>query len=179
MGAIGGAAIGGITAERGARIGAQVTARATVEQVRSQAVVDHEHWLRGQRLEACKALLAAYDDYAIVASNTTRFVEGEVTGSAELGSAFGQSVTDFRKSCFEARLVGPAEVREHVVRLRRGLEDHKECVERWMHALLSMDAPAVTAAQVEEGDLRQQLGELHGAFVEAATRSIAHRPTDD
>lgn len=72
VGAIGGAAIGGIAAARGSRIGAETAARATAKQVRDQAVIDHEHWLRGQRLEACGALLAAYHEYAIAASNVAR-----------------------------------------------------------------------------------------------------------
>ncbi|MGW8378512.1 hypothetical protein [Streptomyces sp. ODS28] len=176
VGAVAGAAVGGITAARGARIGAETTARATVEQVRDQAAMDHEHWLRGQRLEACTALLAAYDEYAIVASNMTRAVEGEVTGSAELGLAFGQSVTDFRKSFFQVRLVGPPDVCERAMELRRGLEDHKECVEQWTDAFVDMDGCTAAAAQAEEERLRYRLGDLHDEFVAAATHSATRSP---
>jgi len=77
-----GAGIGGIAAVLGARIGAETVARATSLEVRDQATVDHEHWLRGERLEAYKELLAAYDEYAIAASNVGRIFDFENTDSA-------------------------------------------------------------------------------------------------
>ncbi|AJE84201.1 integrase [Streptomyces albus] len=54
VGAIGGAAIGGLAAARGARTGAETAAKAkaTADQVRDQAVADRQHWLRERRLEA-------------------------------------------------------------------------------------------------------------------------------
>lgn len=172
LGAIGGAAIGGVAAARGARLGAETAANATARQVTEQAAVDHEHWLRGQRLEACRALLAAYDEYAIAASNITRVIEREIQGSGDLGRTFGQTVSEFRNAYFEVRLVASPDVREHALRLRRHVENHKDCVDGWLDATLNMHGPTMAAAQAEEEQLRMQLGRRHDAFLEAATRSV-------
>jgi hypothetical protein len=179
VGAIGGAAIGGFAAARGARIGAETTARATIKQVQDQAAIDHEHWLRGQRLESCTALLATYDEYAIAVSNVTRALEGEITGTGELGSALGQSMTNFRNAYFQVRLVAPADVREQALQLRRGVEDHHDSVERWTDAFLALDGPAATSAQAEEERLRHQLGGIHDALMDAVTHAMARRPATE
>ncbi|MEU9286754.1 hypothetical protein AB0D57_19060 [Streptomyces sp. NPDC048275] len=176
LGAIGGAAVGGVAAARGARLGAETTARATAKQVHDQASVDHEHWLRGQRLEACRILLAAYDEYAIAASMLTRALEREVEGSRDVGQAFGQAVSAFRNAYWQVRLVGSADVREHASRLRRHLEDHKDCVDQWLDAALSMQGATIASARAEEERLRVQLGELHDAFMETASRAVSERP---
>uniref|UniRef100_A0AAU3GVZ3 Secreted protein n=1 Tax=Streptomyces sp. NBC_01401 TaxID=2903854 RepID=A0AAU3GVZ3_9ACTN len=176
VGAIGGAAIGGLAAARGARIGAETAAKATAKQVHDQAVVDQEHWLREQRLDACRALLAAYDAYAIGASNVTRAVEGELTGTRELGLSFGQSLSDFRNAYFQVRLVGPGDVREQALLLRRSVEEHQDCVDKWLHGFLDMDRAVTAAAKTEEETLRFRLGGIHDAFLEAVTHSMTHLP---
>lgn len=171
-----GAAVGGLAAARGARIGAETAARATAKQVRDQADVDHDHWLRGQRLEACRAFFVAYDEYALAASNMTRAVERDIAGSEELvGEAFGQSMTNFRNAFYQVRLVAPAAVRERALQLARGVEDHYASVMR----ILATDGSAMAAAQAEEARLRSGLGGIHNALVEAVTDSLARRPMSE
>ncbi|MEV8334302.1 hypothetical protein [Streptomyces niveus] len=62
VGALGGAAVGGIAAVRGARLGAEKSAEATRQQVKDQAVVEHLHWLRQERREACVELLTSSEE---------------------------------------------------------------------------------------------------------------------
>ncbi|MEU9055668.1 hypothetical protein AB0D37_35650 [Streptomyces sp. NPDC048384] len=173
VGAIGGAAIGGLAAARGARIGAETAARATVKQVRDQADIDHDHWLRGQRLDACRAFFVAYDEYGLAASNMTRAVERGIAGSEELvGQEFGRSMTNFRNAFFQVRLVAPAAVRERALQLATGVEDHYDSVRN----ILAMDGSAMAAAQAEEERLRYELGGIWNALMEAVTDSVARRP---
>ncbi|MFE9333799.1 hypothetical protein [Streptomyces sp. NPDC006925] len=168
-----GAGIGGITAARGARIGAETAARATSLQVRDQATVDHEHWLRGQRLEAYKELLEAYDEYAIAASNVGRIFDFEITDSgSEHGRAFGQSVTAFRRAYFRVRLVGPEEIAERAFQLRSRIEDHNSCISELGDALLGRTDCSVAALRETEEELRLGLADLHSGFREEAARVL-------
>ncbi|MFD5317884.1 hypothetical protein [Streptomyces sp. NPDC127098] len=172
-----GAAIGGFAAAWGARIGAETAARASAQQVRDQAQVDHDHWLRGQRLEAWRALLARYDEYAIVASNMTRVLEGEISGSSGIGAEFGGKAHELTQAYFLVRLLGPDTVREAALQLRRGVQDHFDCVNEWTDVLLGMDGRAVAALQAEEEELRNRLGALHDALVEQVTGNLASAPS--
>ncbi|MFF4422288.1 hypothetical protein ACFY04_16145 [Streptomyces sp. NPDC001549] len=177
LGGISGAAIGGRAAVRGARLGAETTARATARQVHDQATINHEHWLRGQRLDSCRALLAAYDRYAIAASAITRALEGETRASGEMRVAIGQAVSDIRNSYFQVRLLVSEDILQPARALRLQVEDHNECLDRWLDAFLAMDGQRMAAEQAEEDRLCTQLGHLHGELVEAARRAIAERPT--
>ncbi|MGW6158589.1 hypothetical protein ACWFRM_36535 [Streptomyces sp. NPDC055144] len=175
VGAIAGAAVGGMGATRGARIGAQTAAETTAKQVRDQSVIDHEHWLRGERLAACRNLLSAYSEYAIAASNMARVYEGERQGSSDIGLAFGASVTRFRDAYFQLRLLGPAELRTPARRLGDQVEVHKECIKRWGDAAVAMDVSVESDIVAEEERLRGQFSDLHDAFLEAATQAMTGR----
>lgn len=58
VGALGGALAGGVAAVRGARVGAETTAAAALQQIQDQAVTEHQRWLREQRQQAYSALIA-------------------------------------------------------------------------------------------------------------------------
>ncbi|KUO21364.1 hypothetical protein [Streptomyces dysideae] len=137
--------------------------------------MDHDHWLRGQRLEACRVLLTAYDEYAIAASMLTRVLEREADGPRDVGQAFGRAVSAFRNAYWQVRLVGSPDVREHASRLRTHLEDHKDCTDRWMDDVLSVQGSSAASERAEEERLRIQLGELHDAFMETASRAVSER----
>ncbi|GGY21206.1 hypothetical protein GCM10010326_12480 [Streptomyces xanthochromogenes] len=185
VGAIAGAAVGGVGATRGARIGAQTAAEAAAKQVRDQSVIDHDHWLRQERLAACRHLLTAYSEYAIAASNMARVYEGSRVGDAEIGLAMGASVTRFRDAYFQLRLLGPDDLRAPALRLGDHVEAHNNCVTRWGNAIVRLDLASVTladaapieAAAAEEEMLRLQFSDLHDAFLEAATQAMTRRPT--
>ncbi|MCX5054680.1 MULTISPECIES: hypothetical protein [unclassified Streptomyces] len=181
VGAIAGAAVGGMGAIRGARIGAQTAAEATAKQVRDQSVVDHEHWLRGERLAACRNLLTAYSEYAVAASNMARVYEGSRPGDVQIGLTMGASVTRFRDAYFQLRILGPDEVRAPALRFGNHVEAHNECITTWGDAIARLDAATVMeveAAAAEEERLRLQFSDLHDAFVEAATQAMTRRPTN-
>ena len=185
VGAIAGAAVGGLGATHGARIGAQTAAEATAKQVRDQSVVDHEHWLRGERLSACRNLLTAYSEYAIAASNMARVYEGSRPGDAQIGLTMGASVTQFRDAYFHLRLLGPPEVRAPALQLGNHVEAHNECIAKWGNAMVRLGAATAgldavmeaEAVAAEEKRLRLQFSDLHDAFMEAATQAMTRRPT--
>ncbi|WP_327156689.1 hypothetical protein [Streptomyces tubercidicus] len=148
--------------------------------MRDQSVIDHEHWLRGERLAACRNLLTAYSAYAIAASNVARVYEGSRLGDAQIGLTMGASVTQFRDAYFQLRLVGPDEVRAPALGLRSHVEAHNECIKKWGDAMMRLDAETVTeveAVATEEERLRLQFSDLHDAFLEAATQAMIRRPT--
>ncbi|MEU8847887.1 hypothetical protein AB0C70_16935 [Streptomyces sp. NPDC048564] len=187
VGAIAGAAVGGMGATRGARIGAQTAAEATAKQVRDQSLADHEHWLRQERLAACRNLLTAYSEYAIAASNVARVYEGSRPGDAEIGLNMGASVTQFRDAYFQLRLLGPNELRAPALRLGDHVEAHNECLTKWGDAMVRLGVATVElgaaivmeveAVAAEEERLRLQFSDLHDTFVEAATQAMTRRPT--
>ncbi|MFF2403422.1 hypothetical protein ACWCY1_02925 [Streptomyces goshikiensis] len=176
IGGISGAAIGGRAAVRGTHLGAETAARATARQVHDQGMINHEHWLRGQRLESCRALLAAYDRYAIAASDISRALETQSQPSREMWSTIGQAVSDIRNSYFQVRLLVSEDLLQPTRDLRLHVEDHKECLDRWADALLTEDGERAAAEEAEEERRCKQLGDLHGDLVEAARRAIAERP---
>lgn len=57
-----GTLLGGVAAAWGGSMAATRTAAAARQQALDQAVTDHAHWLRQQRLEAYEGLLGAYDE---------------------------------------------------------------------------------------------------------------------
>ena len=77
IGALGGALAGGVAAVRGARVGAETTAAAALQQIQDQAVTEHQQWLRGQRQQAYSALIAEVQTVRRVTQSlmTALFVE--------------------------------------------------------------------------------------------------------
>lgn len=59
-----GAGVGGLAAVWGAKVGAERSAQATRQQVQDQAVAEHDHWLRQQRLEAYQNFQDTYGELA-------------------------------------------------------------------------------------------------------------------
>ena len=57
-----GTLLGGVAAAWGSRMAAERTTAAARQQALDQAVTDHAHWLRQQRLETYEGLLGAYDE---------------------------------------------------------------------------------------------------------------------
>ncbi|MEU6301690.1 hypothetical protein [Streptomyces chartreusis] len=84
VGALGGSIAGGIGAVRGARIGAERTASALLQQTQDQADIEHRHWAREQRRLACTQIMDLYS-----ASNRARamcvgaLARGQVPGDEE------------------------------------------------------------------------------------------------
>ncbi|MFE6097730.1 hypothetical protein ACFQ7M_38035 [Streptomyces massasporeus] len=137
-----GAAIGGAAAAWGARSGAERTARAAQQQVHDQAIAEHAHWLRQQRLEAYEGFMRAYDSFARVATDGLRAAEERRSRSDQSGrddqlseyllsasevEALGHQVRALEERSARISVLGPSSVDECAAELTRaaGLEHQR------------------------------------------------------
>lgn len=173
VGAIGGAAIGGIAAARGARIGAETTARATARQVQDQAAANHAHWIRERRLEACRDLLGAYDDYVGAASAFQRLLEGDPDSSEPAEPVtLHPSTLALARLYFLIRILGPESLRQAAWQLRQTQEGHAESLYAWRRAYLRRNDQEVGEALMQHDACRDQLIDAYNAFVQATNQAI-------
>ncbi|MEU8852219.1 hypothetical protein AB0C70_39725 [Streptomyces sp. NPDC048564] len=122
VGAVVGALAGGRAAVRGARIGAEVNAAAVREQVRAQAALELQQWVRQERQKAC---LQVMDLYAVFNSESVRRREqlgaGTVLDEASLQS-YADYSTNLIAACSHLALLGPDSVQVAGGTLRRTTE---------------------------------------------------------
>ncbi|MDH6590090.1 hypothetical protein M2161_009281 [Streptomyces sp. SAI-133] len=122
VGAVVGALVGGLAAVRGARIGAEMNAAAVREQVRDQAALELQHWVRQERQKAC---LQVMDMYAVFNSESVRRREemeaGTVLDEASLQSYADHSI-NLIGACSHLALLGPDSVQIAGGTLRRMAE---------------------------------------------------------
>jgi hypothetical protein len=174
VGAIGGAAIGGFAAARGARSGAEMAARATARQVRDQALFDHAHWLRERRLEACRDFLGAYDEYAGAATAYEKLLTSD-PNSAESAEpvTLRPSTLALHRIYFVIRILGPEALRQAAAQVRRMQEQHAENLYAWRTAYLRRDGQDLATARTRNADCLEELRDAYDAFVSATNRAIA------
>jgi hypothetical protein len=119
VGAVVGALVGGLAAVRGARIGAETNAAAVREQVRDQAALELQQWVRQERQKAC---LQVMDMYAVFNSESVRRREdleaGTVLDEASLQS-YADHSTNLIAACDHLALLGPDAVQIAGGTLRR------------------------------------------------------------
>lgn len=178
-----GAAIGGLAAAWGTRTGAERAALAAQRQVRDQAVAEHLHWLRQQRLEAYEGFMRAYDSFARVATNSLLAAERRsesgqsrrIPLSADLPSgsevaAMGEQVRVMEERSARISVLGPPPVEECAVALTRaaGLETQRYEVERKQRS----DEPP---QQVGEMEVQAQV-EHRKRFLAASRQALGIEP---
>ncbi|MFE6149306.1 hypothetical protein [Streptomyces sp. NPDC057889] len=176
VGAIGGAAIGGAAATRGARLGAETAAKATEKQVKEQALNEHEHWLREQRLQAYRSLLLAYDKWATAATQMSGMLDWTRTDADPNPVDTGSPANEVTSAYVLIKLLGPEEVRQTATALWEGVYARYECLSKWRKAFLREDDGAIEQARIKWEQLGGS-GALHAAFVQAATEAVA-QPED-
>ncbi|MFD8308113.1 hypothetical protein ACFV29_38145 [Streptomyces sp. NPDC059690] len=173
VGAVGGAAIGGMAATRGARVGAETAARATARQVQDQAAVDHMHWLRGQRLQAYQDLLAAYDAYSDAVKAVEQWASREAGDAGRRPGEYVQRVEAFLRAHMVIRLVGPVEARTMSAVLWEALQTHAFKLQDW--ALLverRSGDETIAGAREELAPARAAMVDAHDVFLSEATRVV-------
>ncbi|WP_427922160.1 hypothetical protein [Streptomyces sp. cg40] len=172
VGALGGAAMGGLAAVRGARLGAETTARATIEQVRTQERAQHDHWLRDERKRAAVLMLEAYDRFTIAASNVTRMFDLEIEASPDVWSAYNASMNEIRRAYFPLRLLGPARVHQAARGLWQLIEEYHEGIEEWADGIMTATDETRAGWGTREEQQRYTLGRAHSDLIDAVSESL-------
>ena len=172
-----GAAIGGFAAVWGARVSAETTARATAQQVRDQAEVDHGQWLREQRLVAYRNLLVAYDKYSAVASALSRDLEPGTSSSPGPESlSVGGAADAVTQAYNEVRLVGPDDVRDAAEGLWGAVYEHSARLGTQQGAFFLGNDGEERVAREESERSMERCGSAHRALVAAVTHVVEGRP---
>ncbi|TLQ43423.1 hypothetical protein [Streptomyces marianii] len=179
VGALGGALVGGVAAVRGARIGAEKAAEAVRQQVQDQASVDHDHWLRQQRLEAYTMLLGAYDAHAPVAHRASQKVAdvspGEDLPDAEFEEMFTTAGV-IQQERQRVKLVGPDAIHVKAVELEQAVWRYRSALMALAEAL--HDANPLAVGLVEEArEARRNSALAHDSFVRAVGSLLGERGT--
>ncbi|MFJ2833144.1 hypothetical protein ACIPC1_37325 [Streptomyces sp. NPDC087263] len=172
VGALGGAAMGGLAAVRGARIGAETTARATIEQARAQERAQHDHWLRDERKRAAVLMLEVYDRFTIAASNVTRMFDLEIEASADVWSAYHTSMNEIRTCYFPLRLLGPARVHQAARELWQLTEQYNEGIQEWADGIMTATDEIRAGWRAREEQQRYTLGRAHSDLIDAVSESL-------
>jgi hypothetical protein len=184
VGALGGAFIGALAAVRGARIGAERAAETARQQVQDQASVDHEHWLRQQRVEAYTAFLAGYDECTKITHQTRKKILDLSPGAGLPQDDFEEITTaanTLRRLRQRVKLVGPAPIHTRAVELEEAVWNYHADLEALAEALDSADAETGEAYAIEYQGMRGT-ADAHDAFVRAVgalLEGVSTRQTDD
>ncbi|CCA56269.1 hypothetical protein SVEN_2983 [Streptomyces venezuelae ATCC 10712] len=105
-----GAGLGGLATAYGARIGAQKTIEAVQVQVSQQASVEHEHWVREQRRQACDDIATAWVPFMTTSANCLARVSLGNSPSNEQLSELHQAFVGLAATCAKPPLWGPNEL---------------------------------------------------------------------
>ncbi|MGW4922620.1 hypothetical protein [Streptomyces parvulus] len=168
-GALAGAVIGALAAVRGARIGAERAAETARQQVQDQASVDHEHWLRQQRIEAYTSFLAGYDECTNVSHRTRKKILDMSPGAGLPEDDFEEMTAGanaLRRLRQRVKLVGPAPIHDRAVELEDAVWNYHADLEALAEALDSADANTGEAYAIEFQGMRGT-ADAHDAFVRA------------
>jgi hypothetical protein len=169
VGAVAGAVVGAIAAVRGARIGAEKAAETARQQVQDQASIEHEHWLRQQRIEAYSDLLTAYDDSALVAARTAKKVRDMEPGDPKPVDDFDELTAKtlrLRQVRQRVKLVGPEPIHARAVELEDAARDYYIDLDCAAEARESDDPDAASAFQQVYTGMRT-MAHAHDLFVRA------------
>ncbi|MFF9025159.1 hypothetical protein [Streptomyces eurythermus] len=177
-GALGGALVGGVAAVRGARIGAEKAAEAARQQVQDQALADHNHWLRQQRLEAYTTFLAAYDAHVPIADRTSRKIQdlspGEDLPDEDLAEMIA-TANAIRRERQRVKLVGPDAIHSKAMNLEETVWNYRYALVTLAEALQGA-MPTEDLAETEREE-RRALAMAHDSFVRAVGALIEDRRT--
>ncbi|TJZ44637.1 hypothetical protein FCH28_30500 [Streptomyces piniterrae] len=181
VGAMGGAAVAGIAAVRGARVGAEKTARAMQNQVDAQARHVREDWLLQQRVDASLQFLSAYDLYIPAARSFQAALSSPDGGSRQaLHDAVRTADRGLTVAYYRLRVFGPADIQQSAGDLRAAVSTLSEILVEWELAVTAQEEEAWR----REETVTQRIvdaANAHDAFTSrineiVATLEVSHRP---
>jgi hypothetical protein len=169
VGAVAGAVVGAVAAVRGARIGAEKAAETARQQVQDQASIDHEHWLRQQRIEAYSEFLTAYDESALIASRTIKKIRDMEPGDPKPEDDLNEltaTALRLRQVRQRVKLVGPEPIHARAMGLEDAAHDYYIDLDCAAEARASSDPDAASAFQQVHTGMRA-MADAHDMFVRA------------
>ncbi|MFG2889297.1 hypothetical protein [Streptomyces sp. NPDC048248] len=173
VGALGGAATGGLAAVRGARIGAEKTSAALLKQTQDQAEIEHRHWAREHRRQACSQLMEQYAGMlGALALAQKALWNGELL-PAEEHQAIDALKVAMAPVSRQLDLWGPPELRDAVDELMDKVMIAAFLVKEWAHAV---ETSAVDIAAHEARYQHFDTGPAYNSFV-ATAGEVLRSPT--
>ncbi|MFD7682889.1 hypothetical protein [Streptomyces sp. NPDC059271] len=167
IGALGGAAIGGRAAMRGARI--SVDAAATAE---------HAQWVRGQRQMLYQAVLDAYNEFAAEAQAVHEGLDDQIDGVSPVD--LSSEVVEVNSACSRVGFLGPGEVTAAANAFRRNTWSAAAALTAWEQAatgptdeLSELDREA---CRMEASGTKDAVRESYERFMAAAQAVLLHLP---
>ncbi|MFF7238180.1 hypothetical protein [Streptomyces collinus] len=138
------------------------------QQVQDQALVDHEHWLRQQRIEAYTAFLAGYDECTKISHRTRLKILDMSPGTGLPEDDFEEmtaSANALRRLRQRVKLVGPAPIHSRAVELEEAVWSYHSSLEVLAEAFDGADE--TVQAITEEHEEMRGTATAHDAFVRA------------
>lgn len=117
-----GAGVGGYFAMRGAQAGARTTAEAIAEQVERQAANEHAHWIRQERRQAFREIVAAYSEVAERLVQVRKAISREAPTEALVASA-EEACNQLATACGSIAMIATDQVWRAAARLHRAVDE--------------------------------------------------------
>ncbi|MEU8525488.1 hypothetical protein AB0C77_07795 [Streptomyces sp. NPDC048629] len=144
VGALGGAVVGGLAAVRGARIGAEKTSAALLKQTQDQAEIEHRHWAREHRRQACSQLMEHYAGMLQVLAGAQEALWREETPTAEQRQTMESLLVAMAPVSRQLDLWGPPELQDAVGELMARIRGITYLLREWAHAVETSAADMAT-----------------------------------
>ncbi|MEU5243430.1 hypothetical protein AB0G81_04820 [Streptomyces asoensis] len=173
VGALGGAVAGGVAAVRGARLGAEKTSAALLKQTQDQAEIEHRHWAREHRRQACSQLMEQYAGILEALANAERSLWREEVLTVEQNQAIDTLIVATTPVSRQIDLWGPSELRDAVGELMTRVMGAVFLVKEWAHAV------ETSATDLERHFVRYrhfETGPAYNSFV-ATAGEVLRSPT--
>ncbi|NLU72662.1 hypothetical protein HCC61_08245 [Streptomyces sp. HNM0575] len=171
VGAVVGGLVTGFFTQRAARLGAQKTGEAMIEQVERQAVATREDWLLQHRLDAYMGLMQAYDRFVEQAKPFMEALTFEAANRSELFAMTKATELAVTQAYFKVRAFGPEGVREPANALRTAVNEFRGALDGWELALSSGSLDRGRQERRAEDRLRTATS-AHAEFV-TSVRDVA------
>ncbi|MFF0460934.1 hypothetical protein [Streptomyces mexicanus] len=140
--------------------------------MQEQALNEHEHWLREQRLQAYRALLVAFDEFAVATTQMSRMLNWPRTDADPIPVDIGAPANAVTSANVLIQMLGPEGVRAPAAALWERVYEAFHSLSRWRQAFIREDDEAAEQARADWERVRQ-MGAVHSAFVQAATEAVA------
>ncbi|MGC9500817.1 hypothetical protein [Streptomyces sp. WG7] len=146
--------------------------------MREQALNEHEHWLREQRLQAYRAMLVAFDEYALATTQMSQMLGRPRTDTDPRTVDIGTPANGVTSARMLIMMLGPERVRDPATQLWERVYHSYHSLSKWRKAFMTGDDASAEQARADWSRL-SQMGSFHAAFVQAATEAVADpRPSN-
>ncbi|MDX3386627.1 hypothetical protein PV682_35055 [Streptomyces niveiscabiei] len=165
-----GTVIGAIVSARGAKAGADRNAQTVIQQVQDQAVVEHSHWLRQQRLTAYEGFLETWDECLRLTQVPADASDTDQSSLEPLREAAGRMTGRARRIA----LLGPPEVAQAAEKLAEIMQEDVAASAKFIHAaeaglttMENSDSSSFADLQIATQSLQECTGQVNHLLTHA------------